>query len=125
MNEASGFTTGFSFYDSAPFYPGTVTVYDGLNGTGNVLATLNLPLTSDGIANGLPVDYDPFVPFGVSFTGVAQSVNFSGTANYIAFDNITVGSATPVPPAVPEPSLALLGLGGVGLALYARKRRRF
>ncbi|HTQ79133.1 MAG TPA: hypothetical protein VMM92_03995, partial [Thermoanaerobaculia bacterium] len=35
------------------------------------------------------------VPIGVSFSGVARSVDFGGTANQIGFDNITFGSQTP------------------------------
>src|SRR5438876_738257 len=41
MNVAAGFDTGFSFFYTAAS-DGTVTVYDGLNGSGSVLATLLL-----------------------------------------------------------------------------------
>ena len=95
MNVAAGFTTGFSFYYTSYQYPSSVTVYDGLNGTGNVLATLALPVTP---YNGAPDPYgtfSPFVPIGVSFAGTARSVDFGGTVNQVAFDNITIGSATP------------------------------
>ncbi len=47
MNVASGFTTGFSFYYASAM-AGTVTVYDGLNATGNVLATI--PITAQNTA---------------------------------------------------------------------------
>ena len=95
MNVAAGFTTGFSFYYTAVNSPSSVTVYDGLNGTGNVLATLALPVTP---YNGAPDPngiFSPFVPIGVSFAGTARSVDFGGTVNQVAFDNITIGSATP------------------------------
>jgi hypothetical protein len=34
MNVSAGFTTGFCFFYSSPFYTGSATVYWGLNGTG-------------------------------------------------------------------------------------------
>ena len=92
MNVAAGFTTGFSVYYSAASQPGSVTVYDGLNGTGNMLATVALPVNG---SNCGPATYSCWTPKGVGFKGVAKSVNFSGSANYIGFDNITVGSVTP------------------------------
>jgi len=92
MNVPAGFTTGFSVYYAAVNTAGSVTVYDGLDGTGNVLATLNLPVNG---GNCGPALYSCWTPVGVPFKGVAKSVNFGGAANYIGFDNITVGSVTP------------------------------
>jgi hypothetical protein len=45
MNVPAGFTSGFSFYYAAPEDPGYISVWSGLNGTGTLLASLNLPLT--------------------------------------------------------------------------------
>lgn len=120
MNVAAGFDTGFSFYYSAANLAGSVTVYDGLDGTGNVLTTLDLPVTPTLPGGAI---YDNWVPIGVLFDGIARSVSFSGTENQIGFDNITLGSDTPTP-VVPEPSsIVLAGLGGLGL-LARRGRRR-
>ena len=129
MNRAAGFTTGFSFFYSAVFEPGSFTVYDGLNGTGNVLATLTLPTTFDG--SGTPEclfsAFCPFVPIGVSFTGTARSVSFAGVADQIVFDDVTFGSAIAgeVPgTTVPEPgTVALLAAGLAATAAMSRKRR--
>jgi uncharacterized phage protein (TIGR02218 family)/uncharacterized protein (TIGR02217 family) len=105
MNVAGGFNTGFSFFYSAPFllFPAFVEIYDELDGTGTLLATLNLPTTPDSSTDPAcsPGDYFcPFVFTGVSFTGTARSVKFIGTANLVAFDNITLGNQTqtPTPP---------------------------
>ena len=92
MNVPAGFTTGFSVYYAAANTAGSITVYDGVGATGNVLATLQLPVNG---ANCGPETYSCWTPVGVPFTGVAKSVDFGGSANYIGFDNITVGSVTP------------------------------
>ena len=96
MNVAAGFTTGFSFYYSSNTSNGSVSVYDGLNGTGNLLGTLNLALNYDinciGDPNGTYCNWDPIA---IPFEGTAKSVVFSGVANRIAFDDVTFGSTTP------------------------------
>lgn len=124
MDVPAGFTTGFSFFYSAPIHPGSVTVYSGLDGTGSVLASLSLPTTPDGHTFGPPCsgnyDYCPWLPIGVSFSGTAMSVNFSGTANFIGFDDVTLGSSTP---GTPEPgTLVLFGSGVLGLAGFVRRK---
>jgi len=121
MNIANGFDTGFSFYYSAAVYSGTVTVYDGPNGTGNVLAQLNLPVTPT-LPPGSPA-YNNWQPIGVTFSGIAKSVNFSGVANYIGFDNITLGSETPTAP-VPEPGTWIAGVFMAGMMGCVMFRRR-
>jgi PEP-CTERM motif len=123
MNVAGGFTTGFSFFYSAPFDAGSITVYSGLNGAGTVLATLALPLTEDaggGCPDNPGANFCPFVPIGVSFSGTAESVNFGGSANQIVFDNITIGSPV-AGGAAPEPASVFLLLSGIGaIGLYRR-----
>jgi hypothetical protein len=127
MDVPAGFTTGFSFYYSAPIYPGNVDVYSGLDGTGALLASISLGLTPDGHTNGPPCsgsyDYCPWVPIGVLFDGTAESVNFTGTANYIGFDNITLGSSTPGTGTVPEPVSLVLFSSFLGLAGLVRRRK--
>jgi hypothetical protein len=125
MNVLDGFDTGFSFFYSAVNQPGSLQVFDGLDGTGNVLASLDLPVTP---LNGAPDPsgaFSPFVPIGVAFDGIARSIAFAGVGDQIGFDNVTFGSVTPVDDqqGVPLPgSLILLAAGGLGVA--ARRRRR-
>lgn len=123
MNVPAGFTTGFSFYYSSPFYTGVVDIYDGLDATGTLLASITLPTTPDNGAPDPTGRYSPFVPYGVAFSGVAKSVNFSGVANYIGFDNITLGSQTPGG-VIPEPTTIVLFAGGLGAVLGARRRAK-
>jgi hypothetical protein len=121
MNVAGGFNTGFSFYYTAINNPGVVDVYDGPNGTGTLLASLNLPVTP---FNGDPDPtgaFSPLVPIGVAFGGTAMSVAFGGVQNQIAFDNVTFGSDVPMP----EPSsLVLAAIGLLGLGVYGWRRKR-
>ncbi|WP_253845079.1 PEP-CTERM sorting domain-containing protein [Microcystis aeruginosa] len=114
MNVAAGFNTGFSFYYSSSL-AGSVTIFDGLNGTGTQLAQVNLGVNFQnnnctGDPTGLFCNWDPI---GVSFAGTAKSVLFGGVANQVGFDSITLGSNTPGPVSVPEPS-SLFGLLAVG-----------
>ena len=93
MNVEAGFEVGFSFYYTSNTEPGSVEVYDEAGGTGNLLATFNLPpLFVDG---PLGAFYNKWEPIGVSFDGVAKSVKFIGAANFIGFDDVTFGSETP------------------------------
>jgi hypothetical protein len=112
MNVAAGFNTEFSTYYSAAYYPGTITVWDGPDATGSLLASLNLPVTP---TDGSGYIYDNWQDVNVFFNGTARSVDFGGTANYIGFDNVKLG-------AVPEPTtMALMAMGLVGL-IAKRKR---
>ena len=127
MNVPSGFDTGFSFFYAAANNPGVVRVYDDVDGTGNLLAELNLPATGTGPT---PYDFDVWAPIGVAFDGTARSVDFGGTANQIGFDNITLGSiepgdpgspgGPPLPSYVPVPTLSTLAqiLLALGLMLF-------
>lgn len=96
MNVAAGFTTGFSFYYSSATSAGSVSVYDGVNGTGNLLGTVNLALNYNTNCTGDPTGtYCNWDPIAVAFEGIAKSVVFSGSAGFIGFDDVTFGSTTP------------------------------
>ena len=122
LTYAAGFTTGFSFFYSSST-AATVTVYDGLNGTGNVLGTLSL--TAQGFDNCVGDPNGTFCNWtavGVGFSGTAMSIDFGGTANQTGFDDITFGSVTP---GIPEPSTyAMLALGLAGIGFVARRRKQ-
>ena len=122
MNVLDGFDTGFSFFYTSTNNVGFVSVYDDFNATGNVLATLQLPALGNGPGdpNG---DFSNWDAVGVSFLGIGKSVDFSGTANRIGFDNITLGASSPI---VPEPSAiaSVLTPLGLGLVLWMRRRKK-
>jgi hypothetical protein len=124
MNVAAGFDTGFSFNYASASQPGSVSVFDGLDGTGNLLATFALSPNATGCP-AYGAGFCPFAPIGVSFAGIARSVSFAGVANQIVFDDITFGSATPITTgSVPEPATWLTMILGLGLTGAAIRRRR-
>lgn len=101
MTVANGFRDRLSFRYAAPFALDPrrdpdgdglheVTLYDGPNGTGNILAIIDLPRTAD---SNLPVGAyaltrDPFV---VNFSGIARSVTFGSQADKLILDDIAIG----------------------------------
>lgn len=125
LNYAAGFDTGFSFFYSAANQGGSVFVYDGLNGTGNVLGQLDLSING-GSCPGYNAGFCPFSAAGVNFSGTAKSIGFAGVANQIAFDDVTFGSATPGNPssAVPEPATWAMMIAGFGMVGVAFRRKR-
>jgi hypothetical protein len=113
MNVTGGFASDLSFYYGSIDLPGIVQIFSGPNGTGPMLASLNLPVTSPG--------NDAFftaAPIDIPFAGVADSAVFTGGNQQIVFDNIQLTT-------VPEPaSLMLLAIGvAVVLIWFARQRR--
>jgi len=123
LNVAAGFDTGFSFNYVSLNFSGSVSVYDGLNGTGTLLATLNLSPNA-GSCPGYNAGFCPFSPIGVTFSGIAKSISFAGVANQIVFDDVTFGSKDPGPK-VPEPAtwaMMLAGFGAIGGAMRSRRK---
>ena len=121
LNYAAGFTTGFSFNYSSFSSAGSVTVFDGLNGTGNLLATITLSPNA-GSCPGYNAGFCPFGAAGINFAGTAKSISFGGVANQIVFDDITFGSSTPGG-TVPEPASWTMLIAGFGLVGAAMRRR--
>ena len=122
LNYSAGFTTGFSFNYVSTQFSGSVGVYDGLNGTGNLLASIALTPNA-GSCPGYSAGFCPFGPAGVTFGGTARSIAFGGVANQIVFDDITFGSAVPGD-VIPEPASWAMLIAGFGLVGAAQRRRR-
>lgn len=122
MNVAGGFNGALSFYYSAPFAGGAIDIWSGANGTGSLLATLALPTTPDSFddAGCLYTDFCPYAPITIAFAGTGRSVDFSGTENQVAFDNISFNPAG----GVPEPTTWALLTTGLGLLGATLRRRR-
>jgi hypothetical protein len=82
LNVPGGFVDGFSLNYGA-FSDTFLQIFDGLDGTGNLLASATL------------AQNDPFAfsPFGISFSGVALSIVIAGGGSQFGFDDFTFGSA--------------------------------
>ena len=123
LNFASGFDTGFSFFYTSSTAAG-VTVWDNIDGTGNLLATLDLRAQFNENCVGDPNgNFCNWTAIGVLFGGTAKSLNFAGTAGATGFDNITFGSDNPGG-GVPEPASWAMLIAGFGLVGAAARRRR-
>ncbi|HUQ71203.1 MAG TPA: PEP-CTERM sorting domain-containing protein [Planctomycetaceae bacterium] len=97
-----------SVYLTGGFNPGTVT-FSGFQGT-------TLLYTQSFVVNTA----SPQLVF-FNFNGVNR-LSFSSTGGHFAMDNLTLNAA---PPPVPEPtSLALCGMGALGMMFGGLRRRR-
>ncbi len=123
LNYAAGFSTGFSFYYSSAT-SAQINIWDGLNGTGNLLASLNLAAQGNqNCAN--PISYFcNWTAVGANFVGTARSIDFGGGVNTIGYDDITFGSATAGDTGNKVSAPATLGLLGLAMTGFAFRRRR-
>jgi len=123
LNYAAGFSTGFSFFYSSST-EATVNVWSDLDATGTLLAQITVSAQfSDGCTGDPTGDFCNWTATGVTFDGIAKSIDFGGTANQTAYDNITFGSDRPGTPGVPEPASWTLIVAGFGLAGQSLRRR--
>lgn len=123
LNYAPGFETGFSFFYTSST-AASVFVYDGLDATGNLLATLNLSAQhTDNCAGDPSGTFCNWTAVGAGFAGTAMSIDFGGTVNQTGYDDITFGAVDPGEPdpvGVNAPASALLTM--LGLGFLARRR---
>jgi hypothetical protein len=130
MNVSGGFVNSLAFFYSDYYIEGMVAVYDGLNGTGNVLASHNLATTPMG---SVDTPYDYWQNVSLAFNGTAQSVVFSapsdqsglGLGQVFGLDDVSLGQPNGAP-AVPEPAAIVIWLllAGLGIAGYCRRGRK-
>jgi hypothetical protein len=122
LDDASGFSgisLNYSLLGNSASYASTVSLYSGLDGTGNLLGTLTLSAASTSVA--CTSSRDEFCTWSsagnASLGGVAESAVFNGDARtFTEFDGVAL---TPVP----LPAALWLMLGGVGgLARFVRRR---
>lgn len=114
MNVVQGFFGALTFwYSSSAATTNAVNIYSGLNGTGTLLASANL--AGNAMLGCSDTSFCRFDLTSVAFSGVAQSVNFGGNAQFVAFDNIGI---------TPVPELETYALLAAGLAAMGFIKRR-
>lgn len=126
LNVAAGFTESFSFYYSTRLNTGVVNLYDGVDGGGRLVGTLDLAALGTNCAGDPTGSFCNWRMASLSFAGVVRSIDFGGAANLTAFDNITfgnIGGTTPPGGEAPEPGSLLLAASAL-LALRTAARRR-
>ena len=122
LNYAPGFATGFSFFYTSTTFAGSVDVWSGLDATGVLLGTIDLPALGSGPGDPTGSFSNWDIAF-LAFAGTAMSDDFGGTVNQIGYDNVTFGSTDPR--TVPEPAtLLLLGIALAGLGFAGRRRMK-
>ena len=91
INVGNGFGQKFSFRYASPFAEHQVTIYDGVNGTGNVLASVQLPRTTD--SNLTPGAYilESNPSSNLLFQGIGKSVILGNQPNKLVIGDITFG----------------------------------
>lgn len=115
MNVALGFSGSLSLaYASTQAVSAGVKVYSGLNGSGNLLGSLNLAANaSSGCSSSA---YCRFDVASLAFAGTARSVSLGGGAPNVLFDDIHINT-------VPTPATSWLVMAGLfGVAATARRR---
>lgn len=88
LEAIEGFDAQLSFSYASPYREHSIAIYDGLGGTGNLLASTTLSPTPAG---ELPNAYSEFSFVTIPFSGIARSVTFGSFANKIVIDDILLG----------------------------------
>jgi hypothetical protein len=91
VTASDGVHVALWFFYSA-IQPGTATVYDGPNGTGNILSSTTLTPNDSGCT---VYKLCVWSAVGVPLSTPAGSIRFSGNANYLAIGTLHVGQALP------------------------------
>jgi hypothetical protein len=91
MTATNSVSVAILFYYSA-LQPGSLTVYEGPNGTGNILANVALNPNNSG-CNSYKLCV--WSPVGIPLSSAAGSLRFSGSADNIAIGKISLGNKLP------------------------------
>lgn len=118
LNFAAGFIAGSSLYYSAlASSEATVTLYDGLNGSGNAIFPDDLNYRNCDKAR-----FCNWQLLSLDFTGIARSLVVSGIDEQVMIDDVTLVKADTAPGRLPEPGGIALAVAAFGAMGWARKR---
>lgn len=113
LNVAQGFAGAISFAYSS-MAATTVSLFSGLNGTGDLLGTISLDANAQNGCSDSPLCYWASTTF--LFSGIAKSIQFGSAANVAGFDNVSFAP-------VPVPAAGWLMMSGLGLVAAWRRRK--
>lgn len=121
LNVLNGFVRGssldFSSLDSGMF----ITVYSGLDGTGDSTTFSGFGRSSSCTVSGFR--FCNWNSLTLDFTGVAKSIFVTGQDARVMIDNLSFVSAPASSPSgLPEPSSIVLALGAIGALGVVRRR---
>lgn len=122
INIAQGFSNVFSLFYST-FTDASIDLFDGLNGTGNLVTSLDLRAANFDPNCAINYDNVGFCGFTfatVAFTEKVKSISFANAGSAIVFDDLTFGTAQVHP--VSAPSTILLFILST-LALFCWRYR--
>lgn len=125
LDLVTGFETGFSFFYSSNSESAAVNVWSEVGATGALLGSISLLQNANDNCSGDPNGFYCNWDIGsLAFAGIAKSIDFGGTANFIIYDDITFGSVDPGDPQ-PVSAPAMVSLFGLFIvSLVARSRFR-
>jgi hypothetical protein len=121
LNFAEGFIAGSSFFYSALSGSGiSITLFDGLNGTGNSTELSGFNTGNCGVSGATFCNWSQFNI--TNLKGVAYSMVVSAQDQTFMLDDLNLVKAASAPGTVPEPASIALALGALGALGWSRKR---
>jgi hypothetical protein len=123
INLDQGFFTALSFWFASDLNSSgglTVSIFSGLNGTGDVINITVPSATPCATGDFSNLTFCNWSLIGADAAGEARSVTFSGINASVVFDNLTFSTTRATE--LPEPTSIALAVGALGALGWSRRR---
>lgn len=120
LNFADGFTGGSSFFYSALDSSLSITLFSGLDGSGDAISVGSLIPVTDSCDSG--ARFCDWTEKFLNFAGVAKSIVISGNDESLMMDSFSLIKATAGPTPLPEPGSLALAFGALTAFGWTRRR---